>query len=778
MIKAYFYLSPIYNKQNFSLIIQVKVRPGQNGETITDEYQKDETLSPDHPIKEKSSDKENKSESVIKFETQSIDSMDKMSDPIQPEQPVMIANDDLQQDDTSDEGWQEAFPKGRSPSGRKPSSSRRPSLAKLNTNFMNGSQPSRYRGKPTNFASPRTTSNESAASAGPALPVPKTLTKSASFSPKLKNPTMPSAWTEKSANPKSAPASPASTDQVAKPAQVISSISVKAAGKLFSYKEVALAPPGSIVKAVAEQFPKEGSSEQSPQVSEQGSVIEATHEKHLTGVEDGEEAKVQKPTRSDLLLVSDKEMKNTVIKEQETIVEDSFAAESIRKTKNAAVEGRKVEFDTATEVKGISVKGTEADSLAALGTENSDSYMSSNIITFKVEMLGTEVKKCPVTSSDSDSSVILVDNTTLSTDKDASSSKEKKADKEGKLLDVTSVSGKVDHLLADVGKEGNGIANPLPVVTEKQGDADTGREVAKKLSAAAPPFNPSTIPVFGSVSMPGLKDHGGILPPPVNIPPMLTVNPVRRSPHQSATARVPYGPRLSGGYNRSGNRVPRNKPAFHNGEHTVDGSHFIPPIIMNPHATEFVPSQPWVPNGYPVAPNGYLVSPNGYPISPNGIQVSPNGYPVSLNGIPATQNDVPVSPVCPEDSPLVVTGEVGAESQNEVEAEEHIDKSSCDDESINPDAENAQDQSGVGEKTDQSGVETEVGRCEFGEKIAQSGVGEISHSELEELADTGAPFSEISATKENCITVAVEEKPSKRWGDYSDGEAEIVEVTC
>ncbi|GJZ99032.1 hypothetical protein Tco_0671583, partial [Tanacetum coccineum] len=62
----------------------------------------------------------------------------------------------------------------------------------------------------------------------------------------------------------------------------------------------------------------------------------------------------------------------------------------------------------------------------------------------------------------------------------------------------------------------------------------------------------STVPVFGSLPIP-LNDHVGILPPPVSIPNIVTVNPTRRSPHQSATARI------------------------------------SPPRIMSPHAAEFVP---------------------------------------------------------------------------------------------------------------------------------------------------------------------------------------------
>ncbi|XP_019098570.1 PREDICTED: protein TSS-like, partial [Camelina sativa] len=161
---------------------------------------------------------------------------------------------------------------------------------------------------------------------------------------------------------------------------------------------------------------------------------------------------------------------------------------------------------------------------------------------------------------------------------------------------------------------------------EKQDACEAQKEMSKKLSASAPPYTPTTIPIFGSIAVPGFKDHGGILPSPLNMPPMLPVNHVRRStPHQSVTARVPYGPRLSGGgYNRSGNRVPRNKPSFPNStESNGEANQFNGPRIMNPHAAEFIPSQPWVSNGYPVPPNGYLASPNGAEITQNGYPLSP-----------------------------------------------------------------------------------------------------------------------------------------------------------
>ncbi|XP_059635933.1 protein REDUCED CHLOROPLAST COVERAGE 2 [Cornus florida] len=746
---------------------KVKGKPGQSWEMVTDEFQKDEILSPSHPITENSSDKENKSELENKTGSQFAESMEKKPDLLLADAMVLNQNDDLARDDTSNEGWQEAFPKGRSPTGRKTSSSRRPSLAKLNTNFMNISQSSRSRGKPSNFTSPRTISNESASSTGSA-PVPKKFIKSTSFSQKLNNPTSPAIGTEKSANPKSAPASPASTDQGAKSTPIISSVSVQGAGKLFSYKEVALAPPGTIVKAVAEQLPKENPpNDQSPQVTKVKVVAEATQVDQMTAVKDAEQEKLHKSIEKKQFPVSDEEMKNTVNEKQVTEVVGSVLTESSEGVLSAAAEDREVEAETVAEVNSVAVEGTEANSGAVvdLGVAEIDSSKDLKSIASKSAVLETEVDKCPAASSDLEPLAVPMENTTLLLEKDASILEEKKAKEDESSHDVPSSNGIASPSLTEAEKQGSGSASPLSTEAEKQGDAETGSENTKKLSAAAPPFNPSIIPVFGSVPLSGIKEHGGILPPPVNILPMLTVNPVRRSPHHSATARIPYGPRLSGGY-RSGNRVPRNKPAFHNGEHIGDGNQFSNPRIMNPHAAEFVPGQPWVPNGYPVSPNGYMASlngppviPNGHPLTSNGIPVSPNGFQQSSNANPASQNGFPLSPISSEESPTSITVEVGPEGQCEIVVEESAEKSPTNVGKVN-------------EPIEQKTIKDQTG----GNEKPHSDTKEKSHSDTEEKpTDAVATSIDIVVASENCNSKAVEEKPTKCWGDYSDSEAEIVE---
>ncbi|KAM7508367.1 hypothetical protein LguiA_018820 [Lonicera macranthoides] len=713
----------------------VKGKAGQYGKTITYENQNDETLPPSDSVIEISSYKEKQSILENKLQIHIEDSMSKKSDLVHPDRRVMIENDDLKQD-TSDEGWQEAFPKGRT---------RNPILPKLNTNYTNASQSSRFRGKPANFSSPRTISNESAGSMEPETAVNKKFAKSASFSPKLNDATTPTGGTQKSANTKSAQASPGSIGQIAKPAR--SSITVKEAGKLFSYKEVALARPGSIEKAVAENLPNENSTEQIPLVENKVVKTEAAKAENLpkenpteqiplvenkvveierarvenlpkensteqiplvekvvgTKADKGKsvvlkmEEKDEEPIKEEKVLVLGEGMKIKVNEEQETQAKGSTLAESAEGEFFPSAEERKEDSD--------SVSGTEAEPvvLAALEIKNTDSSENSTAVLLKIEELETNSSDL-VTSAVSEENA---QNAQLMPDKGITVPKENVVEK-----------GKENTLNPPYS---DGSDSPLPMETKKN-----GKETTKKLSAAATPFNPSTAMVFGSVPIPGLHDHEGILPQPANIQPMISPTPVRRSSHQSATARVPYGPRLAGAYNRSGNRVPPTKP-----EYAGNGAHFLAPIIMNPLAAEFVPGQTWVINGYPVSPNGYLVSTNGYLISPTGIPMAPNGF-----GIAVTENEFVLSPVGTVESPTVVTPEVDGENQSEIATEERSDVSPV---------------------------------CELiGEPTILPSVGEETSSTVEgKSIEKVADLSEIVDTKE---------MPNNKWGDKSDNEAENVEV--
>ncbi|GMN61594.1 hypothetical protein TIFTF001_030683 [Ficus carica] len=707
---------------------KVKGKPGQNWEVVSDEYQKDELLVASFPTAESSSDKENESE--VKFAEPRNEKPDSS---LLDQSMILSTNDDLAQDDSSDEGWQEAVPKSRSLTGRKPSGSRRPSLAKLNTNFMNASQTQRYRGKPANFTSAKTSPNEPNASPSNAVPAAKKFSKSASFSPKPANPALPAnSAAERQSNAKSSPASPAPIDPVVKSSPAANTISVQAAGKLFSYKEVALAPPGSIVKAVAEQLPKDcPPSEQNSQVGPETGAADVLLGEE-TKVKDVEVDKVQRPVEVKQILVSEEKTTNPDNDGKQAKVEDTVVQASLEVGKVVIV--GEIEVETkCIDVKNIAVENTEAKSgsVAVPGVEKPVSSKISNSSAPKTEQSEAAV---PGSHPGIGTQSVATENI----NQEASDTKIKAGEGDEKPCDSPN---------GDTG------GKPEASEGEKQDEPETGKESTKKLSAAAPPFNPSTIPAFGSIPVPGFKEHGGILPPPVNIPPMLTVNPVRRSPHQSATARVPYGPRLSGGYNRTGNRVSRNKASFHNGDRISDANQFSPPRIMNPHAAEFVPNQPWVPNGYPVSPNGYPISPNGYPVSPNGIPVSPNGYPASINGIPVMQNGFPTSPISSVESAGVVNVDTVIES-NTTEA-------------------------AVAESTEKSSAEVQCETQTTEEKTREDqSVEKVDTDPLVETSQADLlPIGGDTDVSKESSNVVVEEKPAKCWGDYSDNEAEVIEVT-
>ncbi|KAH1127130.1 hypothetical protein GLYMA_06G223500v4 [Glycine max] len=698
---------------------KLKGKPGQNWETASDENQKDEDMSRGYSITEITNDKENKSEAQIK--DHGIDKVESAH----LDQTMLNESDNLAQDDSSDEGWQEAVPKGRSLTGRKSSSSRRPTLAKLNTNFMNVSQSSRYRGKPTNFSSPRTNLNETIA--GPSPSVAKKFIKSASFSPKLNSSNAPDAGAEKLADSKSAPASPAPSDQIAKPAPSNSGISVQSAGKLYSYKEVALAPPGTIVKVVAEQSPKGNPIQLNSEVS---AMIVATKETQnimatTNDVEDyfqkSIDVKQQSPVHQE-----QEEKETTVVKDNtETVnskAKDEVFEVKLQEANNVAI------LEKITEVANITV--VEVEDSGCLDNRNNSASKGASEIQVQ--------ESCQATSHDLNPLTILVEGKKqLLIDNDVSVSK-----------DMVTEGDEKHESSSD-----NAVSNPLPSEGEKQ-ETETGKEPTKRLSAAAPPFNPSTIPVFGSVPVPGFKDHGGILPPPLNISPLLPVSPPRRSPHQSATARVPYGPRISGGYNRYGNRVPRNKTVFLSGEPSPDGNPNSPPRIMNPHATEFVPGQHWVPNGYVVPPNGYMASPNGIPASPNSfppvsysvMPVSPSGYPASLNGVQVNQNGLATSPTSSTDSAQVVYVETDLETKSKTLDEENKDSFS----------------------TDVSSEKKHV--VQNANELSASSENPEVEEKQEDLSPPSGCSKEDKVTNKDAVD---EKKPSKCWGDYSDNEAEV-----
>jgi protein TIF31 len=641
---------------------------------VSEENQKDdEILSPAHLTGESSSDKENKSET--KSEEKKVENFDLEQSKPQDQLKLVKPEATVHEDDDSDEGWQEAVPKNRFSSGRRT----RPSLAKLNTNFMNVTQqPSRSRGKSTNFTSPRTSSNELSISVAGSTssPASKMFVKS----PLNKKQNNSSVVGERPVNDKSALASSACTEQINKPTPMLSPVSVKA-GKLFSYKEVALAPPGTIVKIVAEQLPEET---KAPQNLDAAKIA----------VDGPEKVNAQDAESENKHVATETEAENTDCNEQgRVVVGGSELTSSPKEIKNVEVEKA---AEKAFPIETAVSNARPGKSKSAQMAEDSDTCL---------------LNKSP-TANDSNGSESVIG---------------VKLQKDLCDAELKTVDGETENLP-------NGDSSPKSSVAadgEKQDACEAQKEMSKKLSASAPPYTPTTIPIFGSIAVPGFKDHGGILPSPLNMPPMLPINHVRRStPHQSVTARVPYGPRLSGGgYNRSGNRVPRNKPSFPNStESNGEANQFNGPRIMNPHAAEFIPSQPWVSNGYPVSPNGYLASPNGAEITQNGYPLSPvaGGYPCNMS---VTQ---------PQDG-LVSEELPGAGSSEE--------KSGSEEESNN-DKNAGEDDEAVGQET--------------------TDTPENGHSTVGEVETT---------SHETCDEKNGERQGGKCWGDYSDNEIEQIEVT-
>ncbi|KAI3948017.1 hypothetical protein MKW92_047335 [Papaver armeniacum] len=661
---------------------KIKGKPGQNQlETVTDN---DGTLSPTYPVTETSSDKENKTEALPeekKVEKPIVSIVDVSS--------LSQQQDISAQDDTStDGGWQEAVPKGRSVAGRKPSGSRRPSLAKLNTNSMNIPESGRLRGKPTNFPSQRTSPNESAGSSASSPPIlaPKKLVKSSNSPQKTSMSGTVVSEAEKSDTSKLVLASTPIVQSV-KASPLTSPVNVQSAGKLLSYKEVALAPPGTIVKAVVEQ--------QSISITKSINIDEKDEKEGDKKVQSLSEVNPEpsvsaKEIKVPIIGDNDKEGKSNVI-------------ESSPKIKNDVSE--KKEMDSK-EVVGLKLEGSESPKNSV-----------SDTIPFEVK----------------------------SNKEDGTNVKENMAGEgEGSVLSLP---------------DGGENVKSLAVEGEKQEESEARKEMNKKLSAAAPPFNPTMIPIFGTIPAPAYKDLAGILPPPVNIPPMMTVNPIRKSPHQSATTRVPYGPRLSGGY-RSGSRILRGKSSYQNGENAAgDGTHFSTPrIIMNPHAAEFVPGQAWVSNGFPVTPNDSLesapMSPNDFPESPNGILLVPNDVPASPGNSPACPNGILASPPVTPTEVVVDKKQIavaGMSSNEKLATEGKEDDQPQKDEEIKLEATHSSVES---QQTDTPSVE----------QIPTDSVIAAKHL--------------VVATNETSKNLAVDKdgKSKKCWGDYSDSEAEVADA--
>lgn len=717
--------------------MQIKGRPA-------DENHKDETSSPTYPT-EPSSDKENNIEVV------SVEAMDEKPLAVVTDEPAIALHqqDEMMQGDSSDEGWQEAVPKGRSPSSRKSTSSRRPSLVKLNPNSMNNSDSIRYRGRASNFPSPRMSPTDTAAPTT-TVSVPKKLVRHSSFNVKLAAPASSPNSTEKSASAKSAPSSPAVASNPVKLAPLTSSTGTQSSGKLLSYKEVALAPPGTVVKAtVGENNPDE----KTHQVRKEATAAEPNQGEQAAVNEEVKD--VENPSGGEPgALPTSQEIKNLVVDEKEAESADAVIEKSSQVISSIVIEEKET-------------KGKEEDTKTEFKSNDSPAESNSNAVSSesdKTEPRASSEKECQAASTGDEPQPVLTEETPPLPEKD---------------------SGIVENKVVE---QGDKSVKDLPTgnenekIAEKYEAVEAGKETSKKLSAEAPPFSPSMVPVFGSVTMPGFKDHGGILPPPVHIP-------IRKS-HQSATSRVPYGPRLSGGYNRSGNRASRSKHNLHNGEPAVDVNLFSAVTVMNPHAAEFVPGQPWLPNGYPVSPNGYPVSPTGYQVSPNGFLPSTNGFPFSPSGYPASPDSIPVSPngfpASPNSlvaSPMPVVSEVSeTQAKGEANGAENIENPSVEEKQesqMQPEEQLVDteetppkdEQNPTAEVATSEDLPVEKEECDD-QKIES----EALPVEKEECDDKKIESEDLPVEKGECDDQKIEQKPAKRWGDYSDSEAELVDV--
>ncbi|KAK9101728.1 hypothetical protein Sjap_018982 [Stephania japonica] len=706
---------------------KIKGRLGQSQwETMSDENRKDVALSATYPMSETYSDKENKSEA------QPMEDKDeKPINHILDGYTLNQEEDNLALDDTSDEGWQEAVPKSRSSTGRKSHNSRRPSLAKLNTNSLNVPDSARYRGRTGNFASPRTSPNEASAAVTENLPIWRKLVKSSSFSPKAGSSTLSATGTEKSADPKSAPTSPAPISQPIKSASLTNPVAAQSPGKLLSYKEVALAPPGTIVKAAPEQQPNEYSEERNPHKFKK--TVEAE-------VEVEQEKNVDSPAEGEVQAsVSSKNTEKIGNNDKEEEVSNTEAPDSPKETTGDSGE--------RNEALARQVTVLQTGSCSSLNDLDSKTPTESEVSVAAVPTLEDNSAFFSLGSQS-----VLTEDRALLSEKGASTNDEDQKEE--------------DVVLEDIANESKS-EKPSQTEGEKQGEIEIVKETGKKLSAAAPPFNPSPVPVFGSI--PGFKEHGGILPPPVNIPPLLPVNTIRKSPHQSATTRVPYGPRLSGGY-RSSNRAPRSKPAFQSGDNAADGNHSSP-RLMNPHAAEFVPGQPWVPNGFAASVHGVQILPNGYPGSP---LASPNDDASSPNGFPSSTDSFPTSPNYLLESPTLASSEVD-ESKPKFENNADGDQNS----SSNDFKEGDQYQEDDECKPEGQAKESKLldDDCQESEDVQkpenEAEESERSASNAEQNRIVEAAISDnVAAEKEICGKISVDPKPTKCWGDYSDSETE------
>ncbi|XP_047082806.1 protein REDUCED CHLOROPLAST COVERAGE 2 [Lolium rigidum] len=643
---------------------KIKGRTGQNPSEVADDEDqrspppnndRSSTEKENSEVKEKLTEKKN---SEVKENGTVVEQVKvKLNDEIPSNTMVHMPPADYTEECRSDEGWQEAVPKGRTTGNRKTAASvRRPNLAKINTNAVN--ENGRYKGRaPPNFSSPRVSPNEAAASVA-SSPLAKKLAKSSSFNSRASNPAIQSNSGENSPNPKSMAATPAAAKVISSAAPIVS----QTVRKSLSYKEVAIAAPGTLVKALNDVH---------------------TEEKHATDPNVNlESAKAPKESN-----VRPSEEKDGTIKVSP-------------KDNNSQVS-----------------KATDEPKSSNSDSENTNGSLGLNQAEKASDSAETSTEKKQPSAAQAD--VPNEEAPILTEANDCSSNDDERDPGEDNQEQLS--SGAENEKSSPSGSEKN------------DSTVEGAKETTSKLSAAAAPFSPATVPAFGSMAVPGFREHGGLLPSPANVPPMLSI-PLRKHPHQSATARVPYGPRLAGGFNRSGHRVPRSKPILPSGEVLPEAN--TSPKVMNPHAAEFVPGQ--------------SRSPNGHPGSPNESLASPAGIQASLDGLPS-------SPDSPVESPKTASPQVSESGKTSPEGN---------DTSSGVDVEAGSENKNT-EKTNH--VESEDGEVKPDIQTIVSEGAEVDATAPKDVQD------DSSVPKDAQDDLSMTEKP-KSWADYSDGEVEAVQV--
>nr|CAB3448186.1 unnamed protein product [Digitaria exilis] len=617
---------------------KIKGRTGQNpSDLVDDEDQKSPPPNNDNLQMEKET-------AGVKENGTFVEHV-KVKEEIPSDTAIRIPQDDFIEEYTSDEGWQAAVPKGRSTGSRKTGAgTRKPNLAKINTNAFH-SENGRYKGRGlSNFSSPRVSPNETSALIA-SSPLAKKLAKSSSFNSKAGT----SHSGDNSSIPNSKPASPAITSAAAKVIPSTAPTSSQTVRKSLSYKEVAIAAPGTLVKALSEVH-----TEDKDTVDQGASVDSAKPPKESNGHPSGD---------------------------KDGATEVSQKGDSSRVSK--ATDGGK------SEQTDVSVGSDQPESEHEKTSDAAETSVAKKTTDLAASVTSSATQT-EAEAPNAEAPAVVEANDSSSND------------------DERDTGEDTPEQLSSGGEN----EKSSPSESEK-------KETTSKLSAAAAPFNPSSVPAFGSMAVPGFREHGGLLPSPANVPPMLSI-PLRKHPHQSATARVPYGPRLAGGYNRSGHRGPRTKPVLPNGEAPTE-TNTSAPRVMNPNAPEFVPGQSRSPNGHPASPNGPLTSPGGIPSSPQGL---------------------PSSPDSTVESPVTASPQVSECSQTS--PEENVASSE-----INVEA------GGEKQNTDDTNhTESEDGEAEPEQTTAL------------EVAEEAAAGKDV--TEESIAT----EQP-KSWADYSDGEVEV-----